>query len=318
MPKRRLIYCRTPLQALIASEIQALSPAEDTVLYYPISSSPKHRFYFERMRAPEKAWVDFRSEEPPEILHLLSAYRRVPDTIRDRAFDEYLYSSIGCLVLSLLMRKAPRSAHWVSFDDGLFNVTRATLFGWIYRESRARRLFKRLLGAPGNPALFEKAAVHFTIYNEAACLSPARRVVRVHPFANPARGGGRCVRVIIGTPPQFLSAAGCALYESALRRGDHDVFIPHPAEEADLVVRNLPEAIALAEDLELLIAEDAIARLAALGLRPEVIGFGSSVLANLAPDYSTINVDFGTDLAEGNRQLAALGVRTLPFAELFP
>lgn len=319
MPGRRLIYCRTPLQALIASEIQKLAPAEDTVLYYPISASPKHRFYFERMTAAQKLWVEFRSEEPPEVVHLLSAYRRVPSMVRRGGFDEYLYSSIGCLVLSLIMRNAPRRACLCSFDDGLFNVTRAVLLDWVYRESPTRRLIKAVLGGPRNAALFERAAVHYTIYDESSCLSPAPSVVRVHPFARRAPGAGRKrVQVIVGTPPQFLSATGRKLYASAVRSGGRHVFIPHPAEDAALLVRNLPDAARLAGELELLIAEDAVARLAALGYRPEVLGFGSTVLANLADDYPTTNVDLGSDLADSNRQLVALGVPAVPFAEAFP
>lgn len=317
--RRRLIYCRTPLQALIATAVQKQSPAHDTILYYPISGSPKHRVYFDRMTGAEKAFVDYRPENRPEVIHLLSAYRRVPAAIRTRAFDDYLFSSIGCLVLALLLREAPSTAGWSTFDDGLFNITDDILGDWIYREGLSRRLLKRALGGPSNVTLFERADVHYTIYDETMCLSPAPRIVRVRPFVATSRlAGATQVRIVIGTPPQFLSETDRRYYQRILDSGAFDVFIPHPAEEGQLTICNLRNAAALERRFQELIAEHIVAEIAAIGYRPEVIGFGSSVMANLAAQYTTINVDLGTDYGNHKECLRALGVPTLPPEQVFP
>lgn len=310
---RRLFYCRTPLQALIIDGIRRLEPdGEDALLYHPISASPKHRIYFDRLDIADKAFVAHRKAIRPDILNDLVAWPRVPRQFKEDRFDEIYLASIGCRLASLLAA-ANRRAEFATFDDGLFNLAHDHFWAWIDGEALSHRLLRRLLRAPRNRALVMGVKRHYSLYPPH--LSVMRhaeiRSVAVLP-PPPAHSSKRPVKIVIGAPIAWYSAATKALYARVIAGIAPDVFVPHPLDTAPSQVADwLPDAQEVRGDIDRLIAEEIIFKLASRGHAVTAFGFGSTVLANVAPVARAVDVLLPEVNGNVSGEMLALGVETV-------
>ena len=284
----RLICCRTPLQALIASRIQEEFPARDFILYYPTSDSPKHRAYFEKLKAESKFFCDWQGDGPSYILSELSALwrsrswlRSLPNIRRQlvSSFDSTLFAAVHGLL----------STEVQTFDDGFMNLSAHEMNGRIEGEPKSHRLVKRAFGGKDNRGLLAASAVHYTIFSPDTLAYPFAATERLSLLPRsltdePAKGR---VTVLVGTTIAIskrpVTAQILAAYQRVIQCLDHQVFLAHPGDEQQSRVSPaLAEHAEILKLTESLIAEEVILRLVALGYRVKVYAFGSTTLLNVA------------------------------------
>jgi hypothetical protein len=74
--RRRLFFCVTPLNILIAQAIRAREPGRDTIVYAPSLRSPKYQFYYDRFRWDKKVCASACSVPSSKVAIRASPYRR--------------------------------------------------------------------------------------------------------------------------------------------------------------------------------------------------------------------------------------------------
>ena len=317
---QRLIFCRTPLQAMIAAAIQSVDPAVDTLVYQPTSASPKHRLYFDRLLAEHKVMIPHIDDGRSHYVKEWRSYLAIPRDVRTRRYDRYLAASFPSLVFAMLVgrRRAPIDM----FDDGLMNLLPSEILPRLAAEPVLYRWTKRLFGAPGSGELVQAVKRHFTIYRPQDLVIGHDRAVRLNILAPaaPAAAHTRPLRVLLGTPiathegettPEILADY------NRYRRIPCDIFIAHPSEALpSRVADTVPDAGVWRTVIETHIAEDVLRQLRERGFALEVFGIASSAIANAAGMASVINVTIpgvnDVDLDVYDR----LGIASVPLASL--
>lgn len=316
----RLLFCKTPLQSLILSEIQKLHPARDTIIYQPNTRSPKHRIYFDMMTGDRKELLEWIEEWPSHLLQEIRSYFSISRHTRKKQFDEYFVSSVGSVPFALL--KARREGVIKTFDDGMFNLLPSEILPRLTREPPPHRLLKRMAGAPLNRHIIEESVCHYSIFDPQLAHPVWKNIVQIELFRRPSqlarnRGG---VTVLLGT---FLGGFADqrgeqvkSAYRSVLKR-EFDIFIPHPADSLPAkVATRIPERPFLLRMITERIAEDVILQLEELGYDVRVYGIASTALVNVAPHAKPFNIIIpGLNDAEAYL-FERLGVPPLHFAEL--
>jgi len=317
---QRLIFCRTPLQAMIAAAIRSVDPAVDTLVYQPTSASPKHRLYFDRLPADQKIFIPYLPDGRSHFVKELRSYFRIPAAVRCRCFDAYLIASFDSLVFSMLVSHS--SGIIDMYDDGLMNLLPSEINQRLRGESLLHHWVKALLGAPHVSEIVARTRKHFTIYRPRDLIIGHDRAVPLDLFA-PVDAGtsdARPLRVLLGTPiaihegettPEIL-----ANYD---RYCDipFDIFIAHPSEALpSRVADTVPDAGVWRTVIDTHIAEDVLRQLREQGFAIEVFGISSSAIVNAASMASVTNVTIpgvnDVDLEVYNR----LGIASLPLSSL--
>lgn len=306
----RLFFIRTPLQALIAMQIQQGGSHRDTIVYVPVSESPKHRIYFERLSGADKVFVAYKplpSWHAAELWH----YFRIPARVKSRKFDEIYVSSFGSLEFGLLRRNSP-GASVNTFDDGTFNIIHDVIAGYVNGESSRRKWLKRMLGVQDNPSLIQQVTRHYTIYPGQFAYFDRSKVVEVALSTMPCSGSQRAV-LLLGSPTHFFND-DIQVEQARVRCSlPHDIYLPHPAERASAYVSPaLRDSVLIRRACEDRIAEDVVSYLCELGFNPEVYGFGSTALANVAGAVASTNIVIPGLSDRRDEIFSCLGVRSVP------
>ncbi len=314
--KRRLIYCRTPLQSLIAGEIQNIDPACDTVVYRPISDSPKHRQYFERMKADTKLFLEWRPDGISHLLTELASSVRIPRQIREADYDTLLISSVD--TLKLLCLRPERFKTLETFDDGAFNLLESAASALI-DEPWHYELFKRAFGLPMNRQFLKDSSRHFTIFEEGLLPTFRRNSTYIPLFdeqdaAEPMRGQ---LTVLLGTYTNGFDGAtssGIDGYSRVRASARFDIFLPHPAEDAlpNIRVDALASDAAFMTLVETAIAEEIILYLRRKGYSVQVYGLSSTALITMSACVESFNVIVPGLNDRGQEAFEALGVQSVP------
>jgi hypothetical protein len=293
---KRLVFVTTPLQALVASEICKLEPADDTLVYLAGSPSPKNQIYFERFAAEDKVFGGFRKDGRSQVLTIISRYLALPRRIKRRGFDRALISSFNHLAYALLQGRERWPAD--TFDDGTLNIDRDVFLPFLQDEPRSNKLVRRLMGAQLAKDVYLHADRHFSIFDRTLALARTDSVVELDLFRPKAPAAAfRPVRVMLGTPvAATCSAMGRMdllekrnrIYDSILGSVEHDIFLPHPAEQREAHVGE--RFSGFRQDVDQLIAEELILRLSAAGYTPVIYGFSSTSLLTLRNVGRVINL----------------------------
>lgn len=293
---RRLIFCRTPLQSLIVKAIQHISPAEDVVVYQPTSASPKHRWYFDRIKAHKKVFTKYRQQYLSHYLSEWATYLTIPRAVRYAHYDSFLVASFNSLVFALLTRKHG-GAKISTFDDGTMNLSVARIAVMRDQEVSHFAATKRLLGARDNSQLLKYIDRHYTIY-------PAERLATGSDIAvsvdlldwQPAQRAPRgTLHILLGTRIESWTGQDPALtqrhYKAMVRSSRFDIFIPHPGEVSAIRVNpQVGDAADLKDMIEHRVSEDVLAALYVQGYDLHVYGVASSTLLNVGAFAKTYNV----------------------------
>lgn len=289
-----LIFCRTPLQSLIAQEISHIQNCVVTLIYHPTSDGNKHRYYFDNFKAYKKIWIPYRSQCSDTLSDAL-AWWRIPTEVRNTTYDSLFIASVGSIPFSIFARKNAQ-ANIYTYDDGLFNLSSEKFWRWINHEPLARRLVKYALRGISNSNLIQKSKVHFTIFPKKYVMrgSDVREIFLAHtPNMSKSSIPEPNVRVLLGS--WFEDSAQRAIYIGIVKSRNYDLFIPHPGTAEDpYIIERLKDVIS-DDQLRLLIAEDLVLLLVNEGLMPEVYGFDSTALFNLSRYVSVKNIEIRKD-----------------------
>lgn len=318
----RLICCRTPLQALIASRIPEDFPARDFILYYPTSDSPKHRAYFDRLTAESKVFCDWKGDRPSFLLSELFALWRSRLWLRSLPGIRYqLVSSFESLLFSAAQGMLATEVQ--TFDDGFMNLSAHELIPRIESEAKSHKLMKSLFGGKANREMVADSATHYTIFSPADLAYPYRGCTPVpllpKSLANlPSKG---TVAVLVGTTIEISSRPVTpeilAAYDRVLRCLDYQVFLAHPGDQQrSRVSPALAEQGEILKLTETVIAEEVILRLAELGYRLKVYAFGSTTLLNVAGFAEVYNLIIDGVNEHEAPVFGRLGVPAVPFEQV--
>jgi hypothetical protein len=294
-PKDRLIFCRTPLQSLIVSEIQRLHPARDTIVYQATSASDKHRHYYDRLEAESKLFIAWNRPLPSDTLNELFSYFSVPRAVRRRRFSAYLVSSFDSLVFSLLSARA--GGDLMTYDDGTMYLLPFEMDLRLNYEGAVHALIKLIAGGRRNRQIIDRSSTHFSIYDPDHSLVDQTKVVKIDLFrgTGSAAAEGKEITVLLGAPvaifPGETTEEMLASYTRLVTEFPREVFIPHPAEPLQPEVRpDLRNSVINEELISRSIAEDVLLHLVNAGYRLAVYGIASSTLLNVAEHARVFNV----------------------------
>lgn len=296
-----LIFCRTPLQSLIARRIVDARPDEDyTLVYAPTSVSPKHRLYFERLPVADKTFVPFFYRFS-DAMSEVATYLRIPGRIRRRAFDRYLVASFNSLAFALLARRGGRIA---TFDDGSLSYNGEMLKLFLEPHRSLGGIVRGLAGACSAAEVVRQSEIHFTIFPPDEIEFPVERTQRISLLEPNAEENGTCVpiSILLGTAPDVLVNSSklptpaqivhwTAMHDRAVEVIAPDVFLPHPHTAGRAQVRpELLDSETMRELAETMIAEELALELAQRGYNVRLFAFSSTALIILRGLVDCINV----------------------------
>lgn len=285
-----LIFCRTPLQSLIAQEIANKRNCYVTLIYHPVSGGPKHRYYFDNFSAHQKIWIPYRPQNSDTLSDAL-VWWRIPPKARNKKYDALFIASVGSIAFSIFARKNSTASIY-TFDDGTFNLSPEKFWRWIIHEPLLRRLVKYLLRGISNHNLIERSRAHFTIFPKKHVVhgSDVREVslARTPNLINSLHSAPN-VRVLLGS--WFQDSAQSAFYKRIVESRNYDLFIPHPGTVESPYISERLRCVLSDDQLSQLIAEDVVLLLVNEGLTPEVFGFDSTALFNLSSYVPVKNID---------------------------
>jgi hypothetical protein len=288
--RRRLFFCVTPLNILIAQAIRAREPGRDTIVYAPSLRSPKYQFYYDRFRWDKKVCAIAGPGRLPDLAYEAIKSLKVLRSLRERHYDELIFASIGSITFSSIARRY-RDARIATFDDGTLHADAQTFEGWLKSEPRTHRVFRCVTGVASNADVLSRVERHYTIYPARLCTLPVPQVVEIPLFdgLRAPSAASRPLEVLLGTPETALVLGiDETAYERLIRRLNPDVYLPHPRERRCASIR-LPggERDEILQRAEVLAAEDFVLELVKLGYNPSIKGFGSTALLNLSRHFAT-------------------------------
>ena len=292
MDNRALIFCRTPLQALIANRLLERLTHEVVVVYYPINFSDKHCYYFEKIQAQEKFFIKWKPSRLSDTLTDTLAWWRIPRSIRQTAFTQLYISSIGSIPFSVFISRNP-NANIFTFDDGSLNISFDIFYNWVHYEPIVRRLAKVLIGGCNNTDLINKTICHFTIFNSKYVVGLKCPIVELSLYnidhQQTIKKNSISVRVIVGS--WFLDEHIQRRHDEIILSNKFDLVLPHPGDRCHTVMMKSILHSIVEFNPSKMIAEDLILSLVAAGFAPIVYGFGSTVLFNLAQYVRTVSIN---------------------------
>lgn len=312
----RLIFCMTPLQSLIAARIQGLRPAKDTVIYQPHTNSLKHKYYFDRIKADQKEFVDWIPDEPSSTLKQIRSFFAIPRWIRSRDFDEYLVASFDSIPFSLL--HAGKKGVIRTFDDGVLNLLPSEMNSRLQHEHRALAALKRLAGGKDNKQTVSASIEHYTIFDPEILYPAFSNITKIDLFSQTKINSDRgSVKILLGSYlPGFATQSHPGVvkaYERLVETFPCDVFVPHPADAQRARIASwLPERGILAEIIDHQIAEDVVLHLSQLGYDVTLYGVASTALINLANQIKTVNIVIPGLNETETAVFEACGVQSMP------
>ncbi|NML86974.1 glycosyltransferase family 52 [Polaromonas sp.] len=308
MTEKALIFCRTPLQALIINCLLQLINYEVVVLYCPVSNNIKHNYYFEKIKTTQKYFVARQQWRFSDTLTDAIAWWRIPLTIRQTKFSHLLAASIGSIPFSFFAGRN-KDAKIYTFDDGSFNVSLSTFSNWINSEPVTRRLVKILFGGCNNIDMLDKVARHYTIYENKFVVGFKCPIEELNLFDDVSKQKStrknKSVRILLGS--LFSDSDIQSRHDKILQSVKFDLILPHPSDKHNLpVVADFLDSIE-GFDPAKMIAEDLVLLLISTGFVPVTYGFNSTALINLArhsrvisiildPKYNTIASRMMSDL----------------------
>lgn len=309
----RLFFCRTPLQALIVNRLLERIPGAAVVVYYPTTSSGKHRYYFEKISTGEKHFVTWKPPRISDTLTDVVAWFRIPRSVRHRSYESLFIASIGSIPFALFVRANPEGKVY-TFDDGAFNLSETTFRDRIYEEPPIRRLIKSLLRVCDNPGLIGEALRHYTIFPKDFVVGIRSPIEEVDLFKDEIDKMGPAslckIRILLGS--WFADSNLQSRHDLIVKSGKFDLFLPHPADMRPPVVASWIREAGVGFDPVKMIAEDAVAALVMAGYRPVVYGFNSTALISLACFVRTVSIFLAPDRETIVGQVMfRLGVRRL-------
>lgn len=287
---RRLFFCVTPLNLLVAQAIRSIAPGTDTLVHVPPVSSPKYRFYFDRFEWDRKISVAVEHRRLPDLPSQVLKTIRVLRQLNGCHFDQLLFANIGSVHFATLAKKY-RDAAIMTFDDGALHVDPQMFANWLAQEPLTHRIYRRLTGACTNESILARAERHYTIFPPELCRQNVPEVVGIPLFADlpaPSPTSQR-IKVLLGTPlPGVSLGMDADTYERLVSIIDPDIYLPHPQERRPPMVRLAGENRGqIMRAAETLIAEDFTRELVKLGYSPVIEGFRSTALLNLAGQFPT-------------------------------
>lgn len=287
---RRLFFCVTPLNILIAQAIRAREPGHDTLVFVPSTPGAKYQFYYDRFEWDRKISAALDYGSLPDLAYETMRAVRVMARLKKYNFDQLIFGNIGSLSFSLIAKRYA-GAPVITYDDGTLHADADTHEEWLRQEPLTHRLFRRLTGACTNQEVLSRVERHYTIFPAELCGLDVPEVVEIPLFANLPKPSpsSRPVRVLLGTPDsKLVLGIDKQAYERLVRRLDPDIYLPHPREPRRATLRvqeeHEPE---LGKIAQLLAAEDFIVELVKLGYNPSIEGFGSTALLNLSRQFAT-------------------------------
>lgn len=287
--RHSLYFCRTPLQSLIVQELIGRDLHRPTVLYHAISDSPRHRYYFEKIDASEKHFVNHWQLSHSDTASDLLAWYRIPRALRLQQYNSLYVASIGSIPFSFFARRNAQAALY-TFDDGAFNLAPEIFRDWIECEPQMRRRVKALFGGSDNTTLVQRSATHFSIFPASLAVMSGSRIEEVQLFTAGARlnrNSPRRVRIILGTV--YPDPAVQQRHDQIVASDRFDLFLPHPIDpRRPKIGRGL--AHLNTSDVAKMIAEDVVRGLVGDGYSPVVYGFDSTALLNLSGTVQTVSI----------------------------
>lgn len=307
-----LIFCRTPLQSIIANELVKKISGKIYFIYYPTSDSEKHVFYFNKIKLKNKIFIKWKPIKISDTLTDLFVWWRIPKFIRSINYQRLYISSIGSIPFSIFSG-LNNEAEIFTFDDGTFNLFEENFIEWIENEPVGRKIVKTIFRGRKNPDIIKQRIRHFSIFDEkySGFLNvPVEKILLFNQGCCNFKASKNKIRVLLGT--WFSDKKQQLIYEEIKKSDKFDVFLPHPAESSPLKISSDLLQVVKIDDIKNLIAEDFAFSLAKIGYEPVVYGFNSTALMNLAPYFKTINIDFRSQYRVfSNGLMRDLGVRSV-------
>lgn len=291
---QRLIFCRTPLQVMVAAAIQSVDPAVDTIIYQPTSASRKHIAYFNRLPADNKIFIPYLPDGYSNFIKEIRSYFIIPAAIRRRCFDVYLIASFDSLVFSMILGRCPGIIDM--YDDGMMNLLPSEIGLRLKGEALLHRRTKNLLGAPHVSEIVARTRRHFTIYHPRDLVIGHDRAAPLDLFAPvyTVKDDAKRLRIVLGTPistHEGETSKKIILDYARYCRITCDIFIAHPSEKlSSWVSDTVPDADFWRSTIDTYIAEDIVRKLCEQGFTIEVFGIASSVLINIIHIASVFNI----------------------------
>ncbi|MEK5757565.1 glycosyltransferase family 52 [Acinetobacter variabilis] len=228
-----LIVCMTPLQTLIAKEIIFLFPDENfDLIYVSLSGSPKDVYYYELI----KGFCDrsFFIREPASFLEIF-LLRFFVKRLRDSYFKLYLANIERKYIHLIASRLNFKEIN--TFDDGVGNIIRTSVFYSKESEIFFKRLMWKIIGVNFNKQLIrDKAKVHYTIYNNIPNIIENLVTVSLFPEngklnLSVKENREKVVTFYLGQPLTDIDSNFNMIFlERKLSKIKIDYYFPHPRE----------------------------------------------------------------------------------------
>jgi hypothetical protein len=314
---KRLFFCVTPLNIMIAQAIRARSPGEDTLVYVPSLRSTKFRHYYDRFAWDRKIIASFGPGRLPDLAYQAATAIKLDRILSGQDYDELLFAAEGSIPFSAIARRYPNAA-MATFDDGTLHTDANRLAAWIGSEPRSHKLYRRLTGHHTLSEELARVRTHYTIYPAEFCQVPVPDIIELPLFEelDAPRPGARPVRVLLGTPTNEDDLGiDEEHYQRLIAILNPDIYLAHPREQRSSQIRlQENDAEPLRKAASLLAAEDFVGELVKFGYKPSTTGFGSTALLNLARQLETTTIFARHNPPE--RIFAELGVTCIPIDEV--
>jgi hypothetical protein len=288
-----LFYCRTPLQALIVEKIIECITEPITLIYHPHSLQQKHKIYFDRIPVERKFYIPWQPNKWSNVLSYFLAYRRFPPEVLKQQFSSVYFASIGDFALALVIKKNPK-AKLISYDDGVFNISKDTYENWILNETFSLKILKAIFNAPNNKVINNKISHHYTIFEKKFIVGLKCEIKKINFLSRNKKRTKefkKGVRILFGTAFSSGNVLDWAQYNSIKSFYDFDLFIPHPSTTEMPLASNKILRIISINDLSNMVAEDIVIKLAYSCERLIVYGFSSTALVTTANFARAVNIN---------------------------
>ncbi|MDB2370091.1 glycosyltransferase family 52 protein [Gammaproteobacteria bacterium] len=298
MSSNILFFCKTPLQALIINRLidNSNSEREAYVIYIPNNHGSLHKIYFDKINATKKFFLDFSHSKLSDSFSHLINFHKLPKFIRRNNFKRIYFSSIGDIVLSLLLGRN-KDCQLHLFADGAFNLEETSFMSWISSASSIKKIIIFFFKGEKPLDSYKKLSCYHTISpisfsNWMNC--PVKKVnlfnennqKKLNKDTNYNK-----LRVLIGSYFSDEESELEAAYHKAIKNIRTDIHIPHPGNNSEslLLVESL-EALSQDNCFECMIAEEIVLTLLNQGYKIYLYGFSSTVLFNMSNLTPTISI----------------------------
>lgn len=233
--------CTSPLQILIAEKIISKNNfSEFDLIYVAISEIEKQKYYFDRLasKAHQSYFHIFNSVNNIDHFFNLIEFKKIINLKFNNDYNGCYLASIDSVHFGYILSKNNSSIIY-TFDDGLANIIKSSIYYSYNGPKIWKRFFLRLLGIKiFKQDILKKISMHYTLYenqkniiNNTCYLEMFNFNTKILPNIN-----GKKLKIFLGQPLFNIDKKFTNNYIlSVVKKLKIDIYFPHPKEKEILL-----------------------------------------------------------------------------------